>query len=44
MNASIDDFADSFAAYVMEQGEYIPPRNVSGERKMIIALWIDRSK
>ena len=42
--ASIDDFAESFAVYVMEFGGMIPPWRVSSERKIIIALWIDMSK
>jgi RHS repeat-associated protein len=42
--SSIDDFADSFAVYVMLVGGITPPKNVSQERRTIIALWIDMSK
>jgi hypothetical protein len=44
LNASIDDFADSFAAYIMKEGGMAPPKDVSNERRMIIALIIDGSK
>jgi hypothetical protein len=44
LNASIDDFADSFAAYVMQAGGLELPWDVSAERKAIIALWVDLYK
>jgi hypothetical protein len=42
--ASIDDFADSFAVYVMQAGGITPPRDVSPDRKVLIELAIDQAK
>jgi hypothetical protein len=41
--SSIEDFADSFAAFVLEtNGRFIPSRTrVNPERRMIIAVWVD---